>query len=95
MKAIFLSIALSLGLVACAVDPDLDSEEDVTSSATELGVGELPLSPPGGITQSCVNFRWICESNCPLGGGQNILIADCDGVETRIFEQPCSFEGCF
>lgn len=89
MKTVFRSLALSLFLVACAVDPDAVLEEPATASeAAEL------QSPFGAITQSCTNFIWVCEANCPFGGGQNILMATCNGVETRVFEQPCSFEGC-
>lgn len=97
MKTILSSVALSLCLGACLADPAVDAEEATSSVATqELGAEGPPVSSHfGATTQSCVNWIWVCEPNCPFFGGQNILMAICNGVETRVHEMPCSFEGCF
>jgi hypothetical protein len=90
-------LILSLSLAACAAVPEVDAVDRSTASvATELGVDDLQVQPvPGATTRSCTNFLWVCESNCPFGGGQNILIANCNGTETVIQALPCSPEGCF
>jgi hypothetical protein len=45
--------------------------------------------------QSCSSYVWECQYNCPFGGGQNILVATCDGIETVVADLPCSPDGCF
>ena len=94
MKTILI---LSFGLVACAAVPDVDAVDNANTSMTsELRVDGQPAQPLlGATTRSCSNFIWVCENNCPFGGGQNILIANCNGVDTVIQELPCSPEGCF
>jgi hypothetical protein len=94
MKRMFI---LSLGLAACVAVPEADAVDRSTASvATELSVDASAVQAvPGATTRSCSNFLWVCEYNCPFGGGQNVLIANCNGSETVAQVLPCSSEGCF
>jgi hypothetical protein len=94
---IFRSVVLSIGLIACAGGPDVDAVNSVTSSsAADLTVdGSEGQSLVGEAAQRCSNFVWVCEFTCPFDGGQNVLIANCNGVETVVQELPCSSDGCF
>jgi len=90
-------LILSLSLAACAAVPEADAvDRSTASAATELGVDDLQVQPtPGATTRSCSNFLWVCEFNCPSEGGQNVLIATCNGIETVVQVLSCSSEGCF
>ena len=89
-------LILSFGLAACAAVPDDAVNTANASMTSELRVDDQQAQPLlGATTRSCSNFLWVCEYNCPFGGGQNVLIANCNGVDTVIQVLPCSPEGCF
>lgn len=96
MKPMIRAVVLSLSLAACAVDSPVDATETVSSSAiTDPGGEGPPLASQLAVgPRSCQSF-WSCEPNCIFGGGQNVFVQICDGVQTVLSELPCSPDGCF